>query len=138
MPGAACAAACTFPGTRTTLVARKVLEIEGCDRYRAPIINEGGAIHVDGAGHGAGHRTMPAQSESQSGAVDATRSSGTCEAYLGVQAVIWLGEGVFDDETDGHIDNLACFVKPGRRGAALDRRQARSAVRHLAATRSSG
>ena len=34
-------------------------------------------------------------------------------AYLGVQTVIWLGEGVVDDETGGHIDNLACFVKPG-------------------------
>ena len=31
-------------------MAHKVLEIEGCDRYRAPIINEGGAIHVDGQG----------------------------------------------------------------------------------------
>jgi agmatine deiminase len=34
-------------------------------------------------------------------------------AYLGVRSVIWLGEGVIDDETGGHIDNLACFVRPG-------------------------
>jgi agmatine deiminase len=35
------------------------------------------------------------------------------KSYLGVQSVIWLGEGVVDDETGGHIDNLACFVRPG-------------------------
>ena len=31
-------------------VAQKVLEIAGCERYCAPFVNEGGAIHVDGQG----------------------------------------------------------------------------------------
>ncbi len=39
-----------FPWDQDDAVAHKVLEIEGCDRYRAPLINEGGAIHVDGQG----------------------------------------------------------------------------------------
>ena len=38
------------PWDQDELVALKVLEIEGRDRYRAPLINEGGAIHVDGVG----------------------------------------------------------------------------------------
>ena len=33
--------------------------------------------------------------------------------YLGVSCIIWLGRGVYNDETGGHIDNLACFARPG-------------------------
>jgi agmatine deiminase len=33
--------------------------------------------------------------------------------YLNVSHFIWLPEGVFMDETDGHIDNMCCFARPG-------------------------
>ena len=39
-----------FPWDRDDQVAQKVLEMEGADRYRTPLVMEGGAIHVDGQG----------------------------------------------------------------------------------------
>lgn len=100
------------PWDQDQLVARKVLEIESRARYAAGFINEGGAIHVDGAGTALvteecllSPNRNPRMSRKQ---IDAA-----LRAYLGVTTVVWLGNGVFNDETDGHIDNLACFVRPG-------------------------
>jgi hypothetical protein len=39
-----------FPWDRDDAVAQKIIEIEGCERYRAPFVLEGGSIHVDGQG----------------------------------------------------------------------------------------
>jgi agmatine deiminase len=33
-------------------------------------------------------------------------------AYLGVRKIVWLGDGIVGDDTDGHIDDLARFVDP--------------------------
>jgi agmatine deiminase len=93
-------------------VARKVLEIEGAARYRAPLINEGGAIHVDGEGTALVTEQCLLNRNRNPGLTRA-QIEGHLKQYLGVTRVIWLGCGVFNDETDGHIDNLACFVRPG-------------------------
>jgi agmatine deiminase len=101
-----------FPWDQDDLVARKVLEIEGRERYRAPIINEGGALHVDGEG------TVLVTEEcllnaNRNPALSREQIEEQLRAYLRVGQVIWLGKGVFNDETDGHVDNLACYVRPG-------------------------
>ncbi len=94
------------------LVAPKVLEIEGRDRYATDFINEGGAVHVDGAG------TALVTEEcllnpNRNPKMSRKQIEATLRAYLGVSTIIWLGKGVINDETDGHIDELACFVRPG-------------------------
>ena len=101
-----------FPWDQDDLVARKVLEVERLDRYRAPMINEGGAIHSDGEGtllvteQCLLHRNRNPQ-------MTGAQIESALLAYTGARHIIWLGDGVFNDETDGHVDNLACFVRPG-------------------------
>jgi agmatine deiminase len=101
-----------FPWDRDALVAAKVAEIEQLPRYRAPLILEGGAIHVDGQG------TLITTEEcllnrNRNPQLDRRRIEDLLAAYLGVSTVIWLGRGTYNDETDGHVDNLCCFVRPG-------------------------
>jgi len=93
-------------------VARKVLEIEGVARYRAPMINEGGAIHVDGDGTALVTEQCLLNRNRNPG-LTRSQIERHLRDYLGVSRIVWLGAGVFNDETDGHIDNLACFVRPG-------------------------
>ena len=93
-------------------VAAKVCELEGFDRHRADFVMEGGALHVDGQG------TVLVTEQCL---LNPNRNPGftreDCEsrlrAWLGAETVVWLGEGVVLDETDGHVDNLACFTRPG-------------------------
>lgn len=101
-----------FPWDKDDRAAAKVLEIEGADRYRAPIVLEGGSIHVDGQG------TIIATEEcllnhNRNPSLTREQIERTLCDHLGAEKMIWLGRGVYNDETDGHVDNLACFARPG-------------------------
>jgi agmatine deiminase len=92
--------------------AAVVLACEGLDRYRAPLVLEGGSIHVDGEG------TLLTTEEcllnpNRNPTLDRDRIEQHLRDHTGADTIIWLGAGVFEDETDGHVDNLACFVRPG-------------------------
>lgn len=97
---------------RDDQVAARVLQLQRLARYRAPMINEGGAVHVDGQG------TLLVTEQcllnpNRNPQLSRGDIEALLKAYLGVSCVIWLGEGVIADETSGHIDNLACFARPG-------------------------
>ena len=101
-----------YPWDKDEKVAQKVLYEENIGRYVAPFILEGGSIHVDGEG------TLITTTECL---LNPNRnpdlSLGDIEyglkVYLGINKVIWLSKGVYNDETDGHVDNLCCFIRPG-------------------------
>jgi agmatine deiminase len=101
-----------FPWDRDERVARKVLEIEGAGCYRAPIVLEGGSIHVDGEGTVLSTEECLLNPNRNPGLSRAEIERTLCD-YLGAERVIWLARGLPGDETDGHIDNLACFARPG-------------------------
>ena len=93
-------------------LAGLLLDHLGLDRYAAPLILEGGSIHVDGQG------TLMTSEQcllnpNRNPKLGREEIETQLREHLGVRAVIWLGEGLVDDETDGHVDNIACFVRPG-------------------------
>lgn len=93
-------------------VASAVCGLLGVPRYRADFVLEGGSIHVDGQG------TLLTTREcllnpNRNPHLSQSEIEARLRDYLGVSHIIWLDAGVYLDETDGHIDNLACFVRPG-------------------------
>ena len=101
-----------FPWDKDDAIAGKMLEMERAKRFRAPLVIEGGALHVDGEG-----TVLVVEqcvlNENRNPDVRRQDMERMLKDYLGTSHVIWLENGVPHDETDGHVDNLACFVKPG-------------------------
>lgn len=102
-----------FPWDKDDRVAQKVCEIEKTGRYRTEeFILEGGSIHVDGEG------TLVTTEEcllSQGRNSHLTKEDieEKLKEYLNIEKIIWLKRGIYNDETNGHVDNIFSFVKPG-------------------------
>ncbi|MCL6591654.1 MAG: agmatine deiminase family protein [Firmicutes bacterium] len=101
-----------YPAGLDHQVAPQVLHHFGYPYFEAPLVMEGGSIHVDGAG------TLLTTEECL---LNPNRNPGLSRSeieqylkdYLNVKRIIWLRRGWYGDDTDGHIDNVACFLKPG-------------------------
>jgi len=97
---------------RDEQVAQKILQIERCPRYHTPdFVLEGGSIHVDGEG------TLITTEEcllnpNRNPQLSRAEIEQKLRDYLGVETIIWLPYGLFNDETDGHIDNFCCYIRP--------------------------
>ena len=100
------------PFDQDALVAERLLAQLAVKRYAAPLVLEGGSIHVDGEG------TLLTSEEcllhpNRNPDLDRAAIEALLRRYLGVEAFVWLGRGLDKDDTDGHVDNIACFVRPG-------------------------
>ena len=100
------------PWDRDDAVAARVAALAGVACERPELVIEGGALEVDGEG------TLLATEPTL---LDPKRNPGISREalekrlldLLGVRHVVWLGDGIEGDDTDGHIDDLARFVSPG-------------------------
>lgn len=94
-------------------VAGKICRLLGNPIYDArSFVLEGGSIHSDGEG------TLLTTEEcllspGRNPQLNKEEIEEKLKAYLGIEKVIWLPEGIYNDETNGHVDNMCCFVRPG-------------------------
>lgn len=84
----------------------------GVPAIAAPFVLEGGSIHTDGEGTLLTTEQCLLNPNRNPGLTREQIEAGLRE-YLNVSKILWLKNGLFGDETDGHIDNVACFAKPG-------------------------
>lgn len=101
-----------LPYDQDAQIARRIAEHLGVPRFSTPLTAEGGGLTVDGEG------TLIT---TESCFLNANRNPGWSKQdveaelrrMLGIEKVIWLPGNVEETETDGHVDGIAAFVRPG-------------------------
>lgn len=88
-------------------------------RFEPGIVMEGGSIEVNGAGC-----VLTTEqcllNPNRNPQLSRTEIEEYLKNYLGVTKVLWLGEGIVGDDTDGHIDDIARFVSANMIVCALE------------------
>jgi agmatine deiminase len=111
------------PYDRDRAVAAQMAERLGLPRHEVPIVLEGGSVDVNGAGLGLVTEQCLLNPNRNPG-LGRDEIAAHLTRCLGLKELIWLGDGVVGDDTDGHIDNLARFVDAGLVVAIAERDRA--------------
>ncbi len=102
-----------YPHDLDNRVAGDLLNRLNIERYDAPFVLEGGGIHVDGEG-----TLLVTEScllnKNRNPDLSKIEIEDYLREYLGVEKIIWLNGNRQQTDTDGHIDGIASFIKPGR------------------------
>ena len=97
------------PWQNDNAIAGKILESTSARCFAAPFVLEGGSFHVNGGGV-----LMTTEQcllhKNRNPNLNQTQIEKHLREYLGVQKIIWLAGDVSDYDTDGHVDNIACFA----------------------------
>ena len=94
-------------------VARSIAAHLGIEAFEPGIVLEGGAIETDGAGTILANERCVVDERRNPG-LDRAALERAIRGWLGVEQVLWVAGDLAGDDTDGHIDQLARFVAPGR------------------------
>lgn len=97
------------PWDADDVVPTRVAEDLGLPVFRADIVMEGGAVDFNGDGTIL-TTTSCLLHRNRNPQCSKNEIEGLLKAYYGQQQVIWLGEGIAGDDTDGHVDDLARFI----------------------------
>jgi len=110
------------PWDRDAAVPAALAERRGGRRLVPGFVLEGGS--VDGDGEGTVLTTEqcllhPNRGPLSAGPRDRAGAEAELRRWLGAERVVWLGRGITGDDTDGHVDDVARFVAPGRVAATV-------------------
>lgn len=94
------------------LLASRILTREGATIHRSWLTTEGGSFALDGEGTLIVTETSVLNPNRNPG-VNKALAESELKAMLGVHKVVWLPGDPMDKETDGHIDGMCAFVRPG-------------------------
>ncbi|MFD0986805.1 agmatine deiminase family protein [Methyloligella solikamskensis] len=103
-----------FVCEKTKAMPAKLLDLLGIKRFSTPFIGEGGGMTVDGLGTLI-TTEQNMRNDNRYAGISRDEVERHLHDYLGIETVIWLPLGLYEDEaTDGHVDNVAEFVAPGK------------------------
>lgn len=94
-------------------IATTLIKETKAEYFHAPLIMEGGSFHVDGEGTVLTTRECLLNTNRNPQLSQAEIES-YLRDYLNCEQIIWLNRGLIGDETDGHVDEIATFVAPGK------------------------
>jgi len=100
------------PYDQDALMASRILEREGVRVFSSELTAEGGGITVDGEGTIITTESCFLNSNRNPGWSKQEVEEELCRT-LGAEKVIWIPGDVNETETDGHVDGIAAFVRPG-------------------------
>jgi agmatine deiminase len=92
-------------------VAKEIATRLGVPVFAHPVVLEGGSIEVNGAGICL-TTTQCLLHKNRNPNLSQSEIESFLQEALGVNQIIWLGDGIAGDDTDGHIDDIARFVNP--------------------------